>query len=120
MNDRKRSEYTFIQMKNVVKKENGVGRQFLGVDFVVLSVGSDTMVAKMLYKATDFVPFHQHPNEQSGYVISGRYKLRFGGGEYLLSEGDAYSIPAGVEHSIEIIEAGQVVDVFSPVRQDYL
>ena len=107
-------------MKNVVKKENAVSRQFLGVDFVVLSIGKDTMVTKMLYKSTDFVPFHKHPNEQSGYVISGNYKLKFEGNEFLLSEGDTYSIPANIEHSLEIIEAGEVVDVFSPIRQDYL
>ncbi|WP_254526872.1 MULTISPECIES: cupin domain-containing protein [unclassified Sphingobacterium] len=107
-------------MKNVVKKENGVPRQFLGVDFVVLSIGKDTMVSKMLYKATDNVPFHKHPTEQSGYVVSGKYKLKFDGNEYLLSEGDTYSIPADVDHSIEILEAGEVVDVFSPIRQDYL
>ncbi len=107
-------------MKNIVKKESAVSKQFLGVDFVVLSIGRDTMVTKMLYKITDNVPFHQHPNEQSGYVISGIYKLKFGGKEHLLSAGDSYSIPAEVEHSIQIIEAGEVVDVFSPVRKDYL
>lgn len=37
-------------MKNVVKKGEAVRRQFLGVDFVVLSIGKDTMVTKMLYK----------------------------------------------------------------------
>lgn len=107
-------------MKNVVKKENAIPKQFLGVDFVVLSTGIDSMVAKMLYKSTDFVPFHKHPNEQSGYVISGQYKLKFGGEEFLLTEGDAYSIPANIEHSIEIIEPGEVIDVFTPIRQDYL
>lgn len=107
-------------MKNVVKKENAVSRQFLGVDFVVLSIGKDSMVTKMLYKSTDFVPFHKHPNEQGGYVISGEYKLKFGGEEFLLSEGDSYSIPANVEHSIEIMEPGEVVDVFTPIRPDYL
>lgn len=90
------------------------------MDFIVLTIGTDTMVAKMLYKSTDFVPFHQHPNEQSGYFVSGKYKLKFGGEEYMLTEGDTYSIPANEEHSIEIIEAGEVVDVFSPIRQDYL
>ncbi|WP_113652159.1 cupin domain-containing protein [Pedobacter namyangjuensis] len=107
-------------MKNIVKKENAVFRQFLGVDFVVLSIGNDTMVTKMLYKTTDNVPFHKHPNEQSGYVISGKYNLKFEGNEYVLTTGDSYSIPANIEHSIEIIEAGEVVDVFSPIRQDYL
>jgi unsaturated pyranuronate lyase len=107
-------------MKNVVKKENGVPRQFLGVDFVVLSIGNDSMVAKMLYKSTDNVPFHKHPNEQSGYVISGKYILQFSGQSYELTQGDSYSIPANVEHSIEIVEAGEVLDVFTPIRQDYL
>lgn len=107
-------------MRNIVKKENATPKQFLGVDFVVLSIGENSMVTKMLYKTTNFVPFHKHPNEQSGYIISGKYKLKFDGEEYLLSEGDTYSIPANVEHSIEIIEAGQVVDVFTPIRQDYL
>jgi hypothetical protein len=37
-------------MQNVVKKENAVSRQFVGVDFIVLSIGKDTMVTKMLYK----------------------------------------------------------------------
>ncbi|TDW48075.1 cupin domain [Flavobacterium sp. 270] len=107
-------------MKNVVKKEEAVSRQFLGVDFVVLSIGNDSMVTKMLYKITDSVPFHKHPNEQSGYVISGSYKLKFDEKEFLLKEGDTYSIPANIEHSIEILEAGEVVDVFTPIRQDYL
>ena len=107
-------------MRNIVKKEKAVSRQFLGVDFVVLSIGNDTMVTKMLYKPTDHVPVHKHPNEQSGYIISGKYKLKFGGNEYILEEGDTYSIPADMEHTIEIIIAGEVVDVFSPIRQDYL
>lgn len=107
-------------MKNVVKKEDAISKQFLGVDFVVLSIGKDTMVTKMLYKSTDNVTPHKHPNEQSGYVISGKYKLNMEGEKYFLTEGDTYSIPANLEHSLEIIEAGEVVDTFSPIRQDYL
>ncbi len=107
-------------MRNLVKSEDAIRKQFLGVDFEVLAIGEKSMVAKMLFKAGDFAPFHKHPNEQSGYVISGKYNLKFGGKEYLLSAGDSYSIPADVEHSLEIIEAGQVIDVFMPIRQDYL
>lgn len=95
-------------MKNVVKKEEAISRQFLGVDFVVLSIGKDTMVTKMLYKSTDFVPFHKHPNEQSGYIVSGKYKLKFNEREYILNEGDSYSIPANMEHSLEIIVAAKL------------
>jgi len=108
------------QTKLVVKKEDAVRRQFLGVDFEVLAIGTASMVTKMLYKESDSVPFHKHPNEQNGYVITGRYKLIFDDKEYVLTKGDSYSILANKEHSMEIIEAGEVIDVFTPVRQDYL
>jgi len=108
------------QTKFVVKKDDAVKRQFLGVDFEVLAIGKDSMVTKMLYKETDAVPFHKHPNEQNGYVITGRYKLIFYNSAYILTNGDSYSIPANMEHALEIIEPGEVIDVFTPVRQDYL
>ncbi|MEN6464422.1 MAG: cupin domain-containing protein [Syntrophaceae bacterium] len=95
-------------------------RKFLGVDFVVLAHGPDTMITKMLYKKEDNVPFHRHPNEQSGYVISGRYRIQFESWDQVLEPGDTYSIPKNVEHRIEIIEPGEVLDFFSPPRADYL
>src|SRR3990170_1449968 len=104
----------------IVKAVEANRRTFLGVNFVVLARGKDSMITKMLYKAEDRVPFHQHPNEQSGYVISGKYSLRFGEFDQEIVPGDSYSIPKNVEHSIEIIEAGEVLDCFSPPRQDYL
>ena len=104
----------------VVTSENAQRRNFLGVDFVLLSHGPESMVAKMLYKRGDNVPFHRHPNEQSGYVISGNYRIVFGGNDQLIGPGDSYSIPRDLEHRIEIIEPGEVLDVFSPPRMDYL
>lgn len=104
----------------IIKSKEAVNKTFLGVDFVVLSHGKNSMVTKMLYKLTDNVPVHSHPNEQSGYVISGKYRLKFDEYNKILESGDSYTIPANVEHNIEIIEAGEVVDVFTPPRQDYL
>jgi len=104
----------------IVKAVEANRRTFLGVNFVVLARGKDSMITKMLYEAEDRVPFHKHPNEQSGYVISGKYRLRFGEFDQEIVPGDSYSIPKNVEHSIEIIEAGEVLDCFSPPRQDYL
>jgi len=105
----------------VVLSEQGQRRSFKGVEFVLLAVGQKSMVTKMNYKPGDFVPFHRHPNEQSGYVLSGCYRLHLTGSEPReLKAGDSYAIPSDVEHSIEIIEAGEVVDVFTPPRLDYL
>jgi quercetin dioxygenase-like cupin family protein len=83
---------------------------FLGVDFVLLSYGPESMVTKMLYKKGDAPPLHKHPNEQSGYVISGSYRIVFGNNDQVIGPGDSYSIPCEVEHRIEIIEPGEVVD----------
>ena len=43
-------------MRNVVKREEWINKKYLGVDFLVLAVGKNTMVAKMLYKETYFAP----------------------------------------------------------------
>ena len=104
----------------VVKSNEAQRRSFLGVDFVLLSHGPESMVTKMLYKNGDKPPLHKHPNEQSGYVISGRYKIIIAGVGKEIGPGDSYSIPRDVEHGIEIIEPGEVLDFFSPPRNDYL
>lgn len=95
-------------------------RKFLGVDFVVLSRGPETMVTKMLYKKEDNVPFHKHPNEQSGFVLSGKYRIQFEDWIQEIGPDDTYSIPKDIEHRIQILEPGEVVDFFSPPRLDYL
>lgn len=104
----------------IVKAQKAKQLVFQGVTFDVLAIGERSMVTKMYYQDGNFVPFHSHPSEQSGYVVSGQYRLRVGEQEDILTAGDSYSIPADVPHSIEIIKAGQVVDVFTPPRQDYL
>ncbi len=104
----------------IVKSEDAQRRSFLGVDFVLLSHGPESMVTKMLYKKEDNPPLHNHPNEQSGYVISGRYRITIEDTTHEIGPGDAYSIPRGVKHGIEIIEPGEVLDFFSPPRKDYL
>jgi quercetin dioxygenase-like cupin family protein len=104
----------------ITKKENAKKRHFKGVDFDVLAVGQKTMVTKMNFRVGDNVPFHSHPNEQCGYVFSGKYRMKFNDFNEVLGPGDSYSIPENIEHSLEVLEAGEVIDVFTPPRQDYL
>ena len=104
----------------VVKSGDAQNRSFLGVDFVLLSHGPESMITKMLYKKEDKPPSHRHPNEQSGYVISGEYRIIIDNIAYKIIPGDSYTIPRDVEHYIEIIEPGEVLDFFSPPRKDYL
>jgi len=103
----------------IVKAENAKQKEFHGVKFEVLSVGEKSMVTKMKYKEVYQVPFHAHPNEQSGYVISGKYRIKYQDQDDIIKVGDSYSVPENVEHSLEVIEEGEVIDVFTPPRADY-
>jgi quercetin dioxygenase-like cupin family protein len=95
-------------------------RTFSGVDFDVLVTSGESMVTKMKYKEGDQVPFHSHPNIQSGYVLSGRIRLKTHDIDETLVAGDSYSIPGGVEHSIEMLVSGEAIDVYVPPREDFL
>lgn len=104
----------------VTKLKDAQPKEFKGISFDVLAIGEKSMVTKMNYKEGDYAPAHSHPNEQSGYVISGKYILIIGGSEELITAGDSYVIPGNVPHSVKVIEAGAIIDVFTPVREDYL
>lgn len=104
----------------IVKSEDAKQHMFMGVSFDVLAVGENSMVTRMNYAADNSVPFHRHPQEQSGYVVSGKYRLKSGDVDEILEPGDTYSVPGNSPHSFEVIEAGQMIDFFSPPREDYL
>jgi len=104
----------------IVNSNDAQKRNFLGVDFVLLSHGPESMVTKMLYKKEDAPPLHKHPNEQSGYVLSGKYKIIINNVGHEIGPGDSYSIPRDVEHSMLIMEPGEVLDFFTPPRKNYL
>lgn len=103
----------------VTKAADAQPRGYSGVNFELLAVGEESMVTKMLYEAGNEVQPHDHPNEQSGYVISGRYRLVVAGEETIIEAGDSYAIPGDVEHELEALESGEVIDVFVPPREKY-
>lgn len=112
-----------FMLKTVVKKNEAVKRTFKGVDLDSLAVGGKSMVTKMNYVKGNYATTHQHPHEQCGYVISGRYRLIVECEpiiDVIMEAGDSYAIPGNTPHSFEVMEGGEVVDVFTPHREDYL
>ena len=110
--------------KIVVRKEEAQKREFKGVSLDSLAVGEKSMVTKMNYVKGNFATTHRHPHEQCGYVVSGEYRLRVELEDkpidVLLHAGDSYAIPGNTPHSFEVITGGEVIDVFTPHREDYL
>ncbi len=80
---------------------------------------------EMLASVTDLdahavVPVHQHEHEQCGIVTSGALELTIAEETRWLQPGEVYIIPGGVQHGGRAGETPcRVLDVFSPVRQDY-
>ena len=106
--------------RTVVKKAAAKKRVFKGVNLDSLAVGEKSMVTKMNYIAGNYATEHTHPHEQCGYVISGRYPMTIEENEFILAAGDSYAVPGNMPHSFKVLEAGEVIDVFTPQREDYL
>ena len=106
--------------RTVEKKAEAKKRVFKGVNLDSLAVGEKAMVTKMNYIIGNYASEHTHPHEQCGYVISGKYLMTVEENEFILEAGDSYAVPGNVPHSFKVLEAGEVIDVFTPQTEDYL
>ena len=77
-------------------------------------------MTEFILNAGSALPLHRHPHEQTGYLVKGRIRLKIGADEYEVAPGDSWCVPPDIEHGAQILEDSVAVEVFSPVRQDYL
>ena len=82
--------------------------------------GDRQMLVQSYVKRGCLVPMHAHDSEQMTYVLHGALKFLIGGEEITVREGEVLHIPSGVEHQAEALEDTFELDVFSPIRQDWL
>jgi quercetin dioxygenase-like cupin family protein len=106
-------------MIHVVHAPEAQKRNSFGVAFDLLATGPQCMMTKMHYRLGNRIPFHAHPNEQIGYILFGRVRVLTRERAVELAAGDTYSIPANVEHSIEILEDADEIQVFTPPRPEF-
>ncbi len=85
-----------------------------------LVFGEKTLFTEFRMEAGNILPKHSHAHEQTGYLIEGRIRLTIGDHVFEAEKGDSWCIPGTVEHGAEILECSVAVEVFSPVREDYL
>ena len=83
--------------------------------------GEREMLAQIYLKRGALVPMHSHESEQMTYILQGALRVVVNGGdEITVREGEVLHIPSGVPHQAEALEDTFELDVFSPVRQDWL
>jgi quercetin dioxygenase-like cupin family protein len=63
---------------------------------------------------------HSHPHDQVVYVVSGRLRVTCGDLPFEVAAGDSFVVRGGIEHQAAALEPSVVIDVFTPIRDDYL
>jgi len=91
-----------------------------GIAMKTLCHGDRTLLTEFRLAAGATLPRHAHEHEQTGYLVAGRLLLAIGDERRDVGPGDAWCIPGGVEHGAEVVDDALAVEVFSPVRRDYL
>ena len=91
----------------------GVSRQILGYD-------AQLMMVRVRFEAGAVGAVHHHPHRQVTLVESGRFRVEVGYEGRTLHPGDGFFAAPDVEHGVTALEAGVLVDVFTPAREDFL
>ena len=93
--------------------DNSVKRKILGYD-------KNIMMVKVEFQKGGIGYVHKHPHSQVTYVQSGKFEVQIGEEKKILSGGDCYFIPPNIEHGALNLEKGVLIDVFSPMREDFM
>jgi quercetin dioxygenase-like cupin family protein len=102
------------------RNESGYRQVLSGIELKTLVYGEKTLFTEFRLTAGNKLPKHAHIYEQTGYLIKGRISLTIGQQTFDAGPGDSWCIPGNTEHGAEILEDSVAIEVFSPVREDYL
>lgn len=91
-----------------------------GVRRKIMSYDDRLMLVKVAFEKGGVGALHQHPHTQISHVESGAFEVEIGGEKKVLNAGDAFYIPPNVIHGAVCLEAGVLIDVFSPMREDFV
>lgn len=102
-----------LQTYPIVASDPGVTRQ-------VLAEAPELMVVAFTFETGGEGSLHSHPHVQSTYVKSGRFRFSVAGESLEVGPGDSFVIPSGAIHGCRCLAAGQLIDTFTPRRDDFL
>lgn len=100
--------------------QNGFKEVLPGIKLKTLVHGEKTLFTEFRMDAGAVLPKHAHVHEQTGYLTRGKIRLTIGERTFEVEKGDSWCIPGNMEHSAEILKNSVAIEVFSPVREEYL
>lgn len=105
----------FVIAKEALKEDlgDGITRQILGY-------GPEIMIVRVWFEKGAVGQVHAHRHSQSTYVESGSFEVFIDGEKRVLDAGDSFYIAPHLNHGAVCLEAGVLIDTFSPAREDFL
>lgn len=91
-----------------------------GVKRKILAYGDDLMQVEVHFEKGAIGAMHSHPHTQLTYVLSGVFEFTIDGEKKVVRSGDTLFKLPGIPHGCVCLEAGVLLDTFTPHRADFL
>lgn len=106
---------SFLKAKEIQLEQlgNGISRQILGYN-------EETMMVRVNFEKGAIGTLHTHPHSQSTFVVSGVFEVEIDGETAILSAEDGFFVAPDLIHGVKCLEAGTLIDSFTPCRTDFL
>jgi quercetin dioxygenase-like cupin family protein len=86
----------------------------------IMAFDESLMLVKVDFEKGSVGTLHHHYHTQISHVEKGVFEIEINGEKKILKAGDAFIVPPNVVHGAVCLEAGVLIDVFSPMREDFV
>ena len=80
----------------------------------------ELMMVEFAFEKGGVGVLHSHPHVQASYVVEGKFEVTIDGKTQTIAMGGAFIVPSNLVHGVKALEAGRLVDTFTPHRADFL
>jgi len=91
-----------------------------GVKRKIMAYDERLMLVRVEFETGGVGTLHSHPHTQITHVESGAFEVEISGEKQVLKAGDVFYVPPHASHGAVCLEAGVLIDVFSPMREDFI
>jgi quercetin dioxygenase-like cupin family protein len=111
-----------MEVKDVFIKSSDIQWETVGegVRRKIMAYDESLMLVKVEFSKGGIGTLHKHHHSQITHVESGVFEVEIDGEKKILRGGDAFIIPTNLVHGCVCLEAGVLIDVFSPMREDFV
>ncbi|QIA65417.1 cupin domain-containing protein [Vibrio astriarenae] len=105
----------FVYNKDITLEDLGEG-----ISRKVLAHNDNMMAVEVHFESGAIGAMHSHPHEQLTYVLSGKFEFTIGDETKVVEAGDTMYKEPNIEHGCVCLEAGTLIDNFTPMRKDFV